>query len=374
MVSTQRLFEIYGARFNRSWNESVLELLNAAVALLYNGKGDILGPTWAVAVSALRDEQAQEAFEQHRVKQAEADALADANKAKKLQHINVLLLERRASNKSGFVGVYRNGRGWRGSVSDPVTGSPVVLETRDSPEEAAWDRYLWHRENNVAYSLAERAREDQISRMCSQGATYEEALARVEAMDKYGKPNVPLPPAEFAALKAQAMEKRRAAEADSPPRPSPLKPVAQPKRLASPAKASATLPRSPSPTTSSADPMEALAVLSAEELEALPLPAPKPVPIKYALVPSAPGEMPMPSRHYSEEEIAALPPFEQMAARVCSNTYANIQRRLAREAQEAADIAASGISDEEEAEMMAEIEKLRASGSYVVGNTNKEPV
>lgn len=68
-----------------------------------------------------------------------------------ISNFDVTLLET-AKSKSGFVGVYTQGNRWRAQVPDPARGGiPKQLSLRDTPVEAAIDRFKWYEEHALPY-------------------------------------------------------------------------------------------------------------------------------------------------------------------------------------------------------------------------------
>lgn len=71
--------------------------------------------------------------------------------------IDLSKLHRSAKTKSGFVGVYANGKGFRAAARVPNGGGSAEkhLGTFDTAEEAAWRRYLYYKEHKLPYGELE---------------------------------------------------------------------------------------------------------------------------------------------------------------------------------------------------------------------------
>jgi len=67
--------------------------------------------------------------------------------------IDLSKLHRSSKTKSGFVGVYANGKGFRAMAS--VEGAQQYIGTFSSAEEAAWKRYLHYKEHGLPYGELE---------------------------------------------------------------------------------------------------------------------------------------------------------------------------------------------------------------------------
>jgi hypothetical protein len=68
--------------------------------------------------------------------------------------IDINRLHRSPKTKSGYVGVYVNGKGFRASATD-AGGKTVLLGTYKTPEEAAQRRLLYYTSNNLPYGELE---------------------------------------------------------------------------------------------------------------------------------------------------------------------------------------------------------------------------
>jgi hypothetical protein len=69
--------------------------------------------------------------------------------------IDLRLLHTSPKTKSGYVGVYANGQGFRAMGRDPVTGTQAYLGTKQTAEAAAWLRYLHYKRNGLPYGELE---------------------------------------------------------------------------------------------------------------------------------------------------------------------------------------------------------------------------
>jgi len=74
--------------------------------------------------------------------------------------IDLMKLHRSAKTKSGFEGVYSNGKGFRATGKDPATRVGLIhLGTFPSAEDAAWARYVHYTKNKLPYGQLEMALE-----------------------------------------------------------------------------------------------------------------------------------------------------------------------------------------------------------------------
>lgn len=97
------------------------------------GDASFLGPIWLRALK--------------RALANNYGALADGPK------IDFDKLHRSAKTKSGFVGVYANGKGFRAMAK--VEGIESYVGTFQTAEEAAWRRFLYYKENKIPYGELE---------------------------------------------------------------------------------------------------------------------------------------------------------------------------------------------------------------------------
>lgn len=102
-------------------------------ALLETGQGGFLGPQWGRELKALRE-----------------DNFGAINAG---PPIDLLLLHRSTKTRSGFVGVYMNGSGFRAMAR--IKGSEIYVGQFDSAEEAAWKRRLYYKEHRLPYGELE---------------------------------------------------------------------------------------------------------------------------------------------------------------------------------------------------------------------------
>lgn len=102
-------------------------------AMLEVGQAGFLGPVWARELKALREENF---------------GVISAGPA-----IDLTVLHRSTKTKSGFVGVYANGSGFRAMAK--IKGSEIYIGQFDSAEEAAWKRRLYYKEHRLPYGELE---------------------------------------------------------------------------------------------------------------------------------------------------------------------------------------------------------------------------
>lgn len=115
--------------------EKALDLLLLRVsALIEQGDSAFLGPEW---------------------QKATASAKADNFNVLEGPKIDLTKLHRNPKAKSGYVGVYTNGKGFRAMGADPGTRLPIYLGTRDNPEAAAWLRYQHYKKHELPYGELE---------------------------------------------------------------------------------------------------------------------------------------------------------------------------------------------------------------------------
>lgn len=74
--------------------------------------------------------------------------------------VDLSKVHRSARTKSGFVGVYANGKGFR-AMGKTALNNPALksLGTYPTAEEAAWRRFLYYREHNLPYGALEEEME-----------------------------------------------------------------------------------------------------------------------------------------------------------------------------------------------------------------------
>jgi len=65
--------------------------------------------------------------------------------------IDTSLLHRSSRLKSGYVGVYANGKGFRADGTHPSGKGVQYIGTFQTPEAAAWARYIHHKQHNLPY-------------------------------------------------------------------------------------------------------------------------------------------------------------------------------------------------------------------------------
>ncbi len=108
----------------------------------------------------------------HRLKITRTNTTTDP----KLPPIDYALLHTNVKTKSGFVGVYANGQGFR--VMGKVPGQPGTathyIGTFPTAEEAAWRRYLYYQANDLPYGAYEDALEALRKRSDTRGWTEEQ--------------------------------------------------------------------------------------------------------------------------------------------------------------------------------------------------------
>jgi hypothetical protein len=93
----------------------------------------------------------------------------------------------RARNKSGFAGVYANGKGYRAEARDPVTKLPRHIGTYQSAEAAALARYRYYEQHGMIYgawgTAIERLREDPLFADMSEDELKTHAAQRLTRAD-----------------------------------------------------------------------------------------------------------------------------------------------------------------------------------------------
>lgn len=77
-------------------------------------------------------------------------ARLDEQEAAELNAMDLAVLERSERTKSGYTGVYANGKGFRAMVK-MAKGPLIALKTHETAEAAAWERYLYCQEKRIPY-------------------------------------------------------------------------------------------------------------------------------------------------------------------------------------------------------------------------------
>lgn len=108
---------------------------NRIAALLEDGKAEFLGPEYT-----------------HALKRVRADAFGTIGNG---PPIDLNKLHRSDKIKSGFVGVYPNGKGFRAEGRLKNRTQTKYLGTFDTAEEAAWIRYLYYKTEGIPYGPME---------------------------------------------------------------------------------------------------------------------------------------------------------------------------------------------------------------------------
>jgi hypothetical protein len=152
---------------------------------------------------------------------------ADSMPLDGLPSIDVSKIHRSAKTKSGFVGVYANGKGFRAMAKQPGEGRvQKSIGTFPSAERAGWARYLFYKKHGMPYGVLEDLLDeeggeaafyrDELRRVFEREPTELEVLSELnQALRETGKPEIPydgvLPPPVFAteALKGVDMVKMR---------------------------------------------------------------------------------------------------------------------------------------------------------------------
>jgi len=115
-------------------DEAALRLFMMRVAaLLAQGDGSFLGPEWMLSLKQAKDDN--------------FGSIGDGPK------VDIDKLHKSTKTKSGFVGVYANGNGFRAMAK--VEGAETYIGTFDTAIEAAWRRYLHYKENKIPYGELE---------------------------------------------------------------------------------------------------------------------------------------------------------------------------------------------------------------------------
>lgn len=117
---------------------AILMLLNQLAAEFEAGNASFLSTDWQRALRKVRDENY---------------GVIDAGAG-----INLELVHRSEKTKSGFVGVYANGKGFRGMAK--YGGSLHSIGTFATAEEAAWRRRQYYKEHRLPYGELEAEMEE----------------------------------------------------------------------------------------------------------------------------------------------------------------------------------------------------------------------
>jgi hypothetical protein len=137
----ERMAKVRGVSDRAALRWLVADLSNLVEA----GRADFLGPSWMKELKHIRDEH--------------YGAIGAG------ETINLAKLHRSTRTKSGFNGVYANGKGFRAMARHQNVEK--YIGTFDSAEEGAWKRYLYYQEHGLPYGELEieiaawRARGDQ---------------------------------------------------------------------------------------------------------------------------------------------------------------------------------------------------------------------
>lgn len=114
--------------------EAACRLFLARIAaLLSQGDGAFLGPEWLLSLKQIKSDN--------------YGAISDGPR------IDIDKLHKSPRTKSGFVGVYANGSGFRAMAK--VDGIETYIGTFDTAIEAAWRRFLHYKENKIPYGELE---------------------------------------------------------------------------------------------------------------------------------------------------------------------------------------------------------------------------
>jgi hypothetical protein len=144
--------------------------------LIRNGTTTGWGPGWIEAFTTARTKQRHE----------EIDT--------RCSEIDFSKLHASARTKSGFVGVYLNGKGFRAMGRDPRTRQERYLGSFDSAPEAAWARYLHYQEHKLPYGPLEEAITEARVRDGIKGTDEEIGAFLLEEAGRHGTLHKLVPP------------------------------------------------------------------------------------------------------------------------------------------------------------------------------------
>ncbi len=125
----------FGLQLDLSPEKSLDLLLHKIGGLIAEHDDGFLGPDWRLAAKSARQDNLNE--------------LHDGPK------IEIEKLHRSPKTRSGFVGVYANGKGFRAMGRNPNGPGELYLGTCETAEAAAWKRYLHHKANGLPYGPLE---------------------------------------------------------------------------------------------------------------------------------------------------------------------------------------------------------------------------
>lgn len=138
---------------------------------------------------------------------------ADSAPIDGLPSIDVSKIHRSAKTKSGFVGVYANGKGFRAMAKQPGEGRiQKSIGTFPTAERAGWARYIFYKKHQLPYGELEAMLDeqdgvaqyyrDELRRALEREPTDLEVLSEINQQRREtGKPEIPcdveLPPPVF---------------------------------------------------------------------------------------------------------------------------------------------------------------------------------
>jgi hypothetical protein len=170
--SVLKVITAYAERF-RVNSATAAQRLMDEIGVAFEGEfPEILGPTWRKVWPSSEPER-------------KPDGKPSVDDGEGPSEEQIVLLERSPNLASGFAGVYAANGGWRGHAR----GRP--LKTRRSPERAAWDRYLFMKENNLPYGNDPVGETVAWLRSRNPHATEEELRREAEEMEALRGGSVP---------------------------------------------------------------------------------------------------------------------------------------------------------------------------------------
>lgn len=133
-----QLWELSG-QLAKQWHVDQIQalgiILEKLTRLIEAGKAEFLGPEFVYAFNKL--------------------VMADKLSVGGMPPVEVAKLHRSTRTKSGFVGVYANGKGFRSMAATPDGNGLESIGTFPTAEQAAWARYLHHKKFKLPYGEAE---------------------------------------------------------------------------------------------------------------------------------------------------------------------------------------------------------------------------
>lgn len=148
-----KMIEKYAETIHVTPIQSWAIFLNRLESLIDEGTYDFIGPEFSRVIRGL----------------VATDAIGTSG----LPPLQMGKLHRSFKTKSGFVGVYMNGNGFRAMAKQPGSGVSIQasIGTFPTAEQAAWARYLYYKKNNMAYGEVEAEIDDWRKRNADRLAT-----------------------------------------------------------------------------------------------------------------------------------------------------------------------------------------------------------